>query len=93
MSVEKVTDEVARLEPEHLDRQVQRRRPRVDHDPAALGEGRGHHPLHLLDVATDAHRARTAAQHRDHGLDLFFVVDTAGVLDSLHGNTMPASID
>ena len=72
---------VAGLAPEQLDREVERRRTGVDHDPAALAEVLGDALLERLDVLADAQRARPAAQHLDDGFDLFLVVDAARVLD------------
>jgi hypothetical protein len=79
---------VAGLESEKLDCKVERRGTRVDHDAALLGERRRHQTLHLLHVLADAQPAGAGAQHRDDGVDLFFVVHAAGILDSLHARSL-----
>ena len=70
-------DLVAGRQVEQIDRQAQRRRARVDHHAVALGEQLGDPLLEVTDVVADGEVRLT--QCRDHGIDLAFVVDGAGI--------------
>ena len=74
-------DLVAGLQPEQLDREIQRRRARVAHHAPALAEQLGDALLERAHVLADAQRLRTAAQHRDDRVDLALVVHAARVVD------------
>ena len=70
-------DLVAGLQAEHVDRQPQGRRSRVDHHTVALRKQRGHCGLELGNLRTDGEVRR--AQHLDHGVDLALVVHSARI--------------
>ena len=74
-------DLVAGLQPEELDREIQRRRAGVAHDAPALPEELGDTLLEGAHVLADAQRLRAAAQHGDDRVDLAVVVHAAGVVD------------
>ncbi len=74
-------DLVTRLQPEQLDREIQRRRPRVAHHSPALPEELGDAPLERPHVLADAQRLRTTAENRDDRVDLAVVVHAPGVVD------------
>ena len=70
-------DLVAGREVEQVDRQTQCRRPRVDHHAVLFGEQLGDPVLEAAHMIAD--REIGLAQRRDHGVDLAFVVDGAGI--------------
>ena len=70
---------------EQLEREVERRRPRVAHDPVRLAEARRDLALHAHDPPARPQPLRPGAQHLDHRLDLALVVHAARVEDALAG--------
>ena len=78
-------DLVAGLEVEHLDRELDGGRARVDHDPVRLREQRRDRGLAGRDLRSEVEVRR--AQDLDDGLDLAFVVHRTGI------GQLPAPVD